>query len=533
MAAVKTDQDNSQLTRSLRSKSKEGAEDQEKFDFDSDEYEINSEQKLRFILRGYPSTREKKTELSTDAKFHAKETKETITKMILTIESHDIRKRQKNAGDPHQEPVDGLPDSLFLQYHRKMLRQENRMVQQDVLESEEAADRLTLLYDRLNLPTWPVTLQKITKINDPNDDAEMKLKRSQTKDYIRAMLDKFEMIKKHSSVLQRHKRGNKVDPFEKWPQIFDYIDRSFIRDYDSSTDEEEENLTAEEIRVRRRHQREEKCGGSIYLGLSFNKMENSTFAIVAEPLRRPYVIKSSSEERRLWKSLNLSNKKFRHYKKLAHQTAKKKGKHVIPLDPSFVEATKRVKIPQASAIPSSKPDSTEATLKKESAGDTLATKNASPESLPNVKTAARIKSPTLQVSPSARPRLTVDALNSAIEDLLHSQSQPINVLHPRLIRPKSRKSSKASVVTQSSSNMNEHGNGGDRDRSDNTTVNLKDSSPCATHKLTDSSNPHVDGKVEEKRSPIGDEAVSVKDPSDREPDPLPAQSKTPGVSMVP
>ena len=533
MAAVKTDQDNSQLTRSLRSKSKEGVEDQEKFDFDSDEYEINSEQKLRFILRGYPSTREKKTELSTDAKFHAKETKETITKMILTIEPHDIRRSRKNTGDLHGTPVDGLPDSLFLQYHKKMLRQENRMVQQDVLESEEAADRLTLLYDRLNLPTWPVTLQKITKINDPNDDAEMKLKRSQTKDYIRAMLDKFEMIKKHSSVLQRHKRSNKVDPFEKWPQIFDYVDRSFIRDYDSSTDEEEENLTAEEIRVRRRRQREEKCGGSIYLGLSFKKMENSTFAIVAEPLRRPYVIKSSSEERRLWKSLNLSNKKYRHYKKLSHQTAKKKGKHVISLDPSFVEAAKRVKIPPASALPSFKPDRTESTLKKGDTVETLAATNTSRESLPNVETPARVKSPTQEVPFSARPRLTVDALNSAIEDLLNSQSQPINVLPPKLIRPKSRKNNKASAGPHSSSKMNENENGDDRARSANTTADIKNSTPRATHKLVVSSGPPVDGKVEEQHPTMGNETVTVKDPSDKEHDPIPTKPKTPGVGMVP
>ena len=61
---------------------------------------------------------------------------------------------------------------------------------------QNEADRLSLISDRLGMLNWEVTLQKVTKINDPTDENEMETKRYQTKELIDSMLHKFESMKK-------------------------------------------------------------------------------------------------------------------------------------------------------------------------------------------------------------------------------------------------------------------------------------------------------------------------------------------------
>ena len=55
------------------------------------------------------------------------------------------------------------------------------MIQSDIVNGENEADRLSLISDRLGMLNWEVTLQKVTKINDPTDENEMETKRYQTK----------------------------------------------------------------------------------------------------------------------------------------------------------------------------------------------------------------------------------------------------------------------------------------------------------------------------------------------------------------
>lgn len=110
--------------------------------------------------------------------------------MTLEIEHHELSQNIRKPTD------DLLPDSTYQPYHKKMLKQENRMIQSDIVNGENEADRLSLISDRLGMLNWEVTLQKVTKINDPTDENEMETKRYQTKELIDSMLHKFESMKK-------------------------------------------------------------------------------------------------------------------------------------------------------------------------------------------------------------------------------------------------------------------------------------------------------------------------------------------------
>lgn len=114
--------------------------------------------------------------------------------MTLEIEHHELSQNIRKPTD------DLLPDSTYQPYHKKMLKQENRMIQSDIVNGENEADRLSLISDRLGMLNWEVTLQKVTKINDPTDENEMETKRYQTKELIDSMLHKFESMKKKAAI---------------------------------------------------------------------------------------------------------------------------------------------------------------------------------------------------------------------------------------------------------------------------------------------------------------------------------------------
>ncbi|CAI4055603.1 hypothetical protein N7582_000382 [Saccharomyces uvarum] len=352
--------------RSLRSKAKNEHGEIEKFDFDTEEYEVNPKRKLRLVSRINPNAghlRKAKPQLHITSKIasgvphgeHAREAasqqpvlkspamvsnfvdeveekKKTITKMILDIEHHELNLSNNNSME------DLLPDCTYQSYHKKMLKQENRMIQSDVVNSENEADRLSLISDRLDMLNWATTLQKVTKINDPTDKNEMETKRYQTKELIDSMLSKFESMKKKSYKLARRPASSdsllKLVSSKDWPKLYTRIDRTFIPDYASSSDEEEDDIIVEEIRQRRLKKREQQCGGSIIILLSDHQSQKgmTRFAIVAEPLRKPYVIKTSLAERTLWKTkAPLNPKKFKKAIRAPTQVAIKKRKLVIPL----------------------------------------------------------------------------------------------------------------------------------------------------------------------------------------------------------
>ena len=218
---------------------------------------------------------------------------------------------------------DPLPDSLYELFHKRMLRHENRMIEQDVIQGENEAERLTLIAEKLDMVTWPMTLQKVTKINDPTDDDEMTRKRAQTIDSIKFMLEKFNLMKRKSiglTGIQKATKGKnaKINPLRSWYKIYKRVDRSLIYpEYHSSSDEDEEEMEIDNIRNHRRKLREAQCGGSIIITLK----NSSNYAIVAEPLRGPYVVKASGKEKRSWKKLLKGGKKFKYHPPLSNQVA--------------------------------------------------------------------------------------------------------------------------------------------------------------------------------------------------------------------
>ncbi|CCF56907.1 hypothetical protein KAFR_0B06110 [Kazachstania africana CBS 2517] len=320
--------------RSLRSKSKGSDDDRQKFDFDMDGYEIDPEKRFKFAIREVPKGLTHSEGIKKESKMPNKglanvdETRDLITNMILNIDRQKldtIRKRSKN----DEYLVDPLPDKLYDSFHKKMLRQENRMLEQDVIEGEEEADGLQLIYDKLCMPNWPQTLSKVTKINDQENMEELQLKKKLTRETIKSMLDKFHLMKKNSNMLYKNRRISKNDSPQKWTDLYKHVNRRFVQNYESSSeDEEEENLPIEELRNLRKKRREAKCGGSIIIGIGMNQLVNK-FAIVSEPLRKPYVIRCSAKEKSLMRKVEKLPKRYRYLPSLRTQTAKFKQKTLI------------------------------------------------------------------------------------------------------------------------------------------------------------------------------------------------------------
>lgn len=310
----------SQETRALRSKERPKTKDEEKFNFDEEEYEIDPTQRLKTVNRGYP-----KVASGLDILLNADEKRKLIDSMVLEVKHHDIA--------PNNSSEDALPDDLYFAYHKKMSRHEIRMLDSDLVQGENEADKLLLLSEKLDLAQWQTTLKRITVIQNPDDKDEMERKRLLTKETIDSMLVKYQTMKKNRTIALKNHRSGKIDPVKCWPQIYRNIDRRVVLGYHSSSDEEENKMDADRIRAHRRKRRENQCRGSIIIQLTMAPQSHQTkYAIVAEPLRKPYVIKISNEERQAWiKQMQGSPEKFIHYRELPSQIAVPKRKVAIPL----------------------------------------------------------------------------------------------------------------------------------------------------------------------------------------------------------
>lgn len=308
-----------QDTRSLRSKEGPKIKDEEKFNFDDEEYEINPTKKLKTVSRGYP-----KDVLGYETLLSANEKIKMIDSMALKVEPHEIT--------PNSSKEDALPDDLYLAYHKKMSRHEIRMLDSDLVQGENEADRLLLLSEKLDLAQWQTTLKKITVIRNPNDENEMERKRLLTKDTIDSMLRTYHTMKKNRTIALKNHRSGKIDPVKHWPQIYNCIDRRVVLGYHSSSDDEEIGMDVDEIKSHRKMKRQKQCRGSIVIQLTMAPHSYQTkYAIVAEPLRKPYVIKISNEERQKWnKQMQGAPEKFIHYTELPSQIAVPKRKVSIP-----------------------------------------------------------------------------------------------------------------------------------------------------------------------------------------------------------
>lgn len=334
--------------RSLRSKNGESHSSDNRFDFDKAEYEMNPRMKMELVSRIRPKCVPKLSKVDETQSFSKDivNTKTTIAEMTLKVEEHHIMNfvPDVSANDDDDDEFqyliseDPLSDNLYKNYHKKMLKQESRMVERDINEGENEADKLLHLCDKLNMIDWTSSLPKITVINDINDENEMNMKREATISYIQSMLDKYKEMKLRSSLISKnYRRSNKIDLIREWPKIYKKIEKNLIIDYDSSSDEEEDSMNIEQIRKHRLQTREIKYGGTIKIGLASgdnDKLHTKTkyrrYAIIAEPLRNPYVIKLSAREKKEWnESPSKVDEKIIYYQEFPSQIAVKKQLLVV------------------------------------------------------------------------------------------------------------------------------------------------------------------------------------------------------------
>lgn len=332
----------SNIARTLRSKKTVKDHEVEKFDFDKEEFEIPPEQKLKVISRGklrrdlisdVPKLSSGEASSNgvvgsnRDVLSDLQEKTQKISDMILDISKHRLADVDASTCE------DMLPDTLYCAFHKHMQRQENRMLEMDIAEGEAEAERLHLLSEKLDMIHWPITLRQVTVINDFNDEEECSRKKELTKKCIRTMLDNFEAMKQRRSMVTRGVKRNRIDPARDLPKVYNKVDRRLVINYNSSSDDEEEGISAEDIRRHRRQKRQEECRGSVIIQLSMKpNVANLKYAIIAEPLRKPYVIKVSQAERKTWRvQMENAPKKFEYNPPLANQTAKFKRKVTIPL----------------------------------------------------------------------------------------------------------------------------------------------------------------------------------------------------------
>lgn len=327
-------------SRSLRSKGTDDELADNRFDFEKQEYSIDPHKK--FVIHHSRVARSKndggnrveekpKANPSSDVP-DVTTSKNLISSMTLHIKKHGIA-RGGIGKVSNPQLIDPLNDDIFTSFHKKMLRQENRMHQVDVTQSADEADRLTLIYDKLNMPSWVGTLQKVAVINNPNDDEELLSKKKMVKRHIRALLKRYNRMQKRNHVLNKEMKGIKLIPIRRTPKIYRNLDRKCDVEYHSSSDDEEDESDIDNAEIHRRRllRREAQAGGSIVIGLNSHSLNSSHFAIVAEPLRKPYLILSSPEERKIWKSLTGMPKYLKYGSQLNDQIAVMKQKVPIPL----------------------------------------------------------------------------------------------------------------------------------------------------------------------------------------------------------
>ncbi|CAL9737160.1 something about silencing protein 4 [Monosporozyma servazzii] len=325
--------------RSLRSKGNENGREDDRFNFDVQEYSIDPNKKF-LVLRSRIKTSTKedmgednKTSSPAPEKPDIKNTKNLINYMTLDIQKNDISSLIQNDYSGSNSSIsDPLIDEVYTSFHRRMLAQENRMHQVDENHSINEAERLILINDKLDMPGWVSTLQRVTVIKNPQDDQELQKKKMMTKQYIKKLLDRYNKMKKHNHVLKKEIKKVRLVPIRRTPKIYQNLDRRYDVEYHSSSDDEEDedSISNDEIIKRRLHRREKQCGGSIVIGAHSNLVK-AKYAIIAEPLKVPSLIMASSAERKEWKLITGMPKELQYHSHSDNQYAKFKRKILIPL----------------------------------------------------------------------------------------------------------------------------------------------------------------------------------------------------------
>lgn len=260
-------------------------DDDEKFNFDIQEYKIDPSLKLHVkqsstqVLRMNDEPTKKKGEIAT---------------MALTIEKSHLPQVKNFGRVKHPDP---LADEVFENYHKRMVKQETRMINDDAYQSEIEADRLQNILDGLAVASWRTFLPRVTIIKDKTDENEMLSKKKKTEEAINSMLSKYKEMKRTISIHSRRQRYLMTDLFTNVENMYSKVNRESIVGYHSSSDENEHNMDLSEIRKHRRHLRQKKFASSIVLPLTFSKNSQLRYAVIAEPLKAPYVIRLTKSER--------------------------------------------------------------------------------------------------------------------------------------------------------------------------------------------------------------------------------------------
>ncbi|SCV04124.1 LANO_0G08306g1_1 [Lachancea nothofagi CBS 11611] len=276
--------------RKLRSKSPANADRDGLFNFDGAEDEISQDRKLTILPRVSIAFTDLANKEELD---ELKLKRQELQCMKLVVEPRHLEVVE---GSQVQDP---LSDELYAAYHRKMQKQEIRMVNHDKMQSETEAERLECILEDLDSENWFRTLLKNTVIQDPEDLEEVERKRDLTRTLITQMLSKFADMKSRAVYLARSSKHNGSQGRQ--TRVNNYRQLVFGQgDVEPSSDEDDDSMSISEIRARRKCIKERKYGGTIVIQLRKSLSVNYRYALVAEPLRSAYIVKCSKEEKEEW-----------------------------------------------------------------------------------------------------------------------------------------------------------------------------------------------------------------------------------------
>ncbi|SCU81822.1 LADA_0C01266g1_1 [Lachancea dasiensis] len=287
--------------RKLRSKSPAASNNEELFNFDNPHGGLFSEKKLTVLTRhgaSYTGSDRQVANKSEDDEIFAKK-RELYQMPRLLIEPHHMESLEAK--------MDPLSDEIYAAYHRKMYKQEVRMVNQDKIQAETEAERLGgVLEDLQSEANWVKRLLKTTIVQNPDDEMELQKKRSLTQSSIMAMLQRFGDMKNLASSFARGGRAKVVDPdlsFSNTVKRINNYRRPALIDFDElnlTSDEDDERLSNSEIKAQRKSRQERRYGGTVVIQLRKSLACYYKYAIVAEPMRPAYIVRCSKAEKEKW-----------------------------------------------------------------------------------------------------------------------------------------------------------------------------------------------------------------------------------------
>ncbi|CCH62386.1 hypothetical protein TBLA_0H00980 [Henningerozyma blattae CBS 6284] len=364
----------SSSSRSLRNKNSQDEIIQVgKYDFDKPEYELDPKKRLQVIINASLYKRRKynknihadvsesldsmnsslpmtsnnnlvNEDLKDDILYQKKEEiqqlimnkKKLISDMALKIDKINSKNSSLSSSSisSKEMTIDLLADDKYKAFHKKMVRQEARMIEGDIIEAEQEAECLQLLRDKLLMPHWITTLLKATIVNDPTDATELDNKRTLTMELLNHILERYNELLKLKTTLTKNQKHPPIQKNINRQKYYDRIDRHVLVGYQSSSDEEEEDMTVNEIRERRRKKRIDQLGYPIHIGLAKFNVLTPTYEIIAEPLQKSYVLKLNTKERSVWKNREDPYRRIEYYARLPNQIAQYKRTTIVRPSPT-------------------------------------------------------------------------------------------------------------------------------------------------------------------------------------------------------